>query len=313
MKPQSLPLIVLAGGDPEPPTLPASGADLHPLKGPKGLQLKVGDRPLIDVVLERLWASGCFDPIFIAGPVSLYGAERGGAQVIDTNSTFGKNIRRSVEMVAVQCPGQSLALTTCDILPEVEELQSLMEDYHQHAPLDFWFPMILTPEEPGELGASAWKPQYRVVTRPGERPRSVLPGHLVVADPNAMRRPLVYRAFNLAYKTRNRPISYRLVQIVGHVFGGLLFQDLRHLLGFRLPTLTFTVLRNGIVLGLNLRRGVITPDELAERFRRIFVRYRHRRQFPERRGRLPLMTALWLAKDIDTMEEARELTSELAS
>lgn len=306
-----VPLIVLAGSDPNPAPLPEAGAGLHPLRGPKGMELKIGGRPLIDLLLERLQGSGCFEPIFIAGPVSVYGAERSGAQVIDTDDTFGGNIQTGLEHVAREFPGQAIALTTCDILPEPQELHDLMDDYYQHAPLDFWFPMILAPQETRKLGASAWKPQYRIVPHAGEEPKSLLPGHLLVVDPGALRRPLVYRSMNLAYSGRNRGILYRLMLIVSHVFVGLLVQDLRHLVSLRLPTLTFTVISNGIALALHLREGVITPDELADRLRRIFVRYRHRRKYPHRRGRLPLKRALSLAKDIDTVEEAREITSEL--
>lgn len=311
MTQQPLPLIVLAGGDPEPPTLPESGADLHPLRGPKGLQLRVGGRALIDVLLERLQASGCFAPIFIAGPATLYGSERGGARVIDTDGTFGKNIKRSLERVAAECPGRSIALTTCDILPEVEELHSLMEDYYQHAPLDFWFPAILAPEREQELGASAWKPRYRVAPAPGREPETLLPGHLLVADPACVRRSLIYRCFTLAYATRNRSILYRLGLLTSRLIPWLLWEDVKLLVRGRLPAVTVTVLLNGVLFAFHLRGGTVTPDEVAERLRRIFVSFRHRRRFPDRRGRIPLLHGLSLAKDLDTEEEVREIVREL--
>lgn len=312
-QPKSIPLVVLAGGDTRPSTLPETGAELHPLQGPKGLALQVQGRPIIDVLIERLAESGCFSPIFIAGPADLYGEERSGCQVVDTNSTFGKNIKAAIDTVMVQCPGQSVAITTCDILPEVEELHRLMEDYYHHEPLDFWFPAILAPEENKKLGASAWKPRYRVSPLPGAEPRVLLPGHLLIGDPAVVRRPLVYRTFDLAYRSRNRPILYRTGLIVGHIFAGLVLQDLKLLLTLRLPTMTFTVIYNGVMLALHLRQGVITPEELADRLRRIYIRYRHRRKHPERLGRTPLKHGLSLAKDIDTVEEAEEIAQELGT
>ena len=306
-----VPLVVLAGSDQQPAALPEAGAKLHPLRGPKGMALKIGGRPLIDLLLERLRDSGCFEPVVIAGPAGVYGAERVGARVIDTDDTFGSNIQAALEELVVERPGQPIALTTCDILPEVSELHDLMEDYYRHAPLDFWFPLILAPAEARQLGASAWKPQYRIAPHPGEEPKSLLPGHLIVVDPAALRRALVYRSFTVAYAGRNRGILYRLVLIVSHVFGGLLVEDLRHILGLRLPTLTYTVISNAVAFALNLRGGVTTPDELAQRLHRIFVSYRHRRKFPDRRGRLPLMKGLSLAKDIDTEEEAREIAGDV--
>jgi len=312
-QPVPIPLVVLGGGDARPSTLPETGAELHPLQGPKGLALKIQGRPIIDLLLERLQASGYFSPIYIAGPAELYGAERGGCKVIDTNSTFGNNIKAAIATVMTECPGQSVAITTCDILPEEDELHRLMEDYYHHLPLDFWFPAILAPEENRELGASAWKPRYRVAPLPGEQPRTLLPGHLLVADPAAVRRPLVYRTFDLAYESRNRPIMYRLGLIVGHIFGGLVLQDLKLLFTFRLPTMTYTVIYNGTVMALKLRRGIITPEEMATRLHRIYIRYQHRRQFPERAGRTPLKHGLSLAKDIDTVEEAEEIAQEFGA
>lgn len=309
----TLPLVVLAGSDPRPGSLPELGADLHPLEGPKGMALKIQGRPLIDLLIERLRASGCFEPIFIAGPTAVYGQQRLECEVIDTDSTFGRNIRAAVETVVPRCPGRSIAVTSCDILPEVEELHRLMEDYYHHAPLDFWFPVILAPEERRQLGASYWKPRYRIAPLPGAEPRSLLPGHLVVVDPEAIRLPLVYRSFDLAYRSRNRPILHRLGLIVSHVFLGLLAQDLRHIFSLRFPTLTVSVVYNGVALALHLRQGVTTPEELAGRLGRIFVRYRHRRKYPERSGRLPLKHGLSLARDIDTLEEAKEIARELGS
>lgn len=308
---EPLPLIVLAGGDAKPSELPEAGAQLHPLRGPKGLALQVQGRPIIDVLLDRLMASGYFDPIFVAGPAGMYGPERSGCRVIDTDSTFGGNIQAAVDEVMDECPGRPIAVTTCDILPEEAELHRLMEDYYHHAPLDFWFPAILAPEEDEKLGASAWKPKYRIAPLPGERPRTLLPGHLIIVDPEAVRRPLVYRTFDLAYKSRNRPILDRLGLIVSHIFGGLVIQDLKLLFTFRLPTMTYTVISNGVRLALRLRQGVVTPEEMAVRLHRIFVRYQHRRQHPERLGRLPLKHGLSIAKDIDTVEEAEEIEQEL--
>ena len=55
----------------------------------------------------------------------------------------------------------------------------------------------------------------------------------------------------------------------------------------------------------------MTSDEVAERIRRVFFRYRHRRRYPERKGRFPMLHALSLAKDIDTEEEASEAARSL--
>jgi hypothetical protein len=300
-----LPLIVLAGGDTDPTVLP-EGAESRPLVGAKGMDLRLGGRPLIDLLLERVRDVDAFDPIVIAGPAEIYGRERGGVEVIDTDGSFGENIRTANRVLGERHPGRPLAYVTCDILPDVEDLRVLLADYHAHAPLDFWFPMIVAPERREELGASAWKPQYRIVPRGGGEPRPVLPGHLLIADPEVSHQALTYACFEVAYRSRNRKIDYRLGLMIRHVLWLLVRQDLQNLVRLRPPLRTVTALSNGIALALRLRDGVIEQDELEERLGRIYIRRRHRRRHPERQGRFAMFETLSMAKDIDTREEAEE-------
>ena len=46
--------------------------------------------------------------------------------------------------------------------------------------------------------------------------------------------------------------------------------------------------------------------------RRVFVLRSHRQRHPERRVRMPLLRALSIARDIDTVEEARALGATFA-
>ncbi len=306
MSKQSVPLVILAGSDPQPAALPESGAGLHPIRGYKGMDLVVHGEPLIDRVVEGYTASGEFAPIYIAGPMRIYGESRKGARVIDTDSHVGENLRRAIEKVARECGAGPLAISACDILPDPKELNGVMADYLAHAPLDFWFPLITAPEQPQKIGASFWKPRYRIAAEPGQPAQDILPGHLAIIDPTALRMTLIFRVLDLAYKTRNRPILYRQTVMAFGTLAALLWRDLKNMLSLRLPTFTWTVLTNSTALALRLRKGDISAPEMAVCLRRIFVFYRHRKRYPERLGRLPLMSALSLAKDIDTEEEARE-------
>ncbi len=300
----TLPLIVLAGGDRKPVRLPEEGAGKHPLSGLKGFDIRLGDRPMIDLLLDRLRAAGTFDPIFIAGPAGVYGQARQGARVIDTDGSFGENIRVSLERVMAEHPEGPLAFTTCDVLPDVEELRRLLADFERHRPLTFWFSLILAPADPRELGASAWKPQYRVRPEGSTEPSRILPGHLVIFEPRRARLDLAERAFELSYQSRNRPIGYRLFYIVGHLLLFFFGQDLQRLLRLRPPTLAVTVIANGVLLAWRLWRGTITNTELAERLRRVFLKKDRRRAD---RGRDAMMDAMTLARDVDTVEEAAEM------
>lgn len=300
-----LPLIVLAGYDPRPPVLPEEGADHHPLVGSKGIDIRIDGRPMIDLLLERVQASGAFDPIYIGGPHAVYGHRRGQATVIHTDGSFGHNIAVTVDAVQHRHRGEAIALTTCDILPEAADLRVALDDWGRHAPLDFWFPLIRVPDDPAELGASAWKPQYRILDDAGEQV-SVLPGHLVVVEPHTFRFPLVLRAFDLAYRTRNRSIAYRLVVMVSGVVGSILLNDLRNLFRGRPSLHAVGIPWHGVAIARGLQSGRTTSSEIARHVHRVFVHRDHRRRHPERRGRLAVIDALSLATDIDTEEEAAE-------
>jgi hypothetical protein len=264
----------------------------------------VAQKPILDLLLERFRDSGHFAPIFIAGPEALLGQEHAGSKVVDTNGTFGENLQAGVEHFMAEYESGPLAFTTCDILPEVEELDRVMADFREQWPLDFWFPVIQAPPD-NSLGASSWKPRYRLIPEGGEESLSMLPGHLVIVDPRAFRLPLIYRAFQLAYETRNTAVMPRLWRILSGVLVGLIAADLRDLVRFRLPAKTVTAVYHGVALALELR-GEARQASLEKRLRGIFVRHRHRRKHPHLGGRIPLMQALSLAKDIDTQEEAEE-------
>jgi len=310
---QRIPIIVLGGSDSRPSELPEQGRDKHPLVGYKGVRIEIGGRALIDTIVDRLRLSERFSNVYLAGPAQVYGSRRGDAAVIDTNGSFGENIETSLERVRRLHPGLPVAFTTCDILPEVETLERLMDEFAAVSPCDLWFPLIRMPDDPARLGESAWKPAYRVVERPGEPAVGVLPGHLMIVDPEALRLHFVYRLFQIGYRTRNRPIAFRRSMMIRGVIGALLYQDMLHVAGLRWPSLTWTVLSAGIPAGRELRDGRVTAARLEDAVRRMFVTAAHRKRYPERRAVVSITDGLSLARDIDTEEEAREMGGDLAA
>jgi len=311
MPPSKPPIVILAGSDRRPIRLPRRGRDRHPLEGYKGIDVKIGDRTLDEAVADRLQQTGRFGPLYLVGPSASFASHRSAARLIDSDGTFGENIRSAVEFVGAAHPQAPLAVITCDVLPDVEMLRSLMEDYDRHAPCDLWFPLIHAPEDRGSLGASDWKPAYRIVPREGVPAVPVLPGHLAVADPAALRLSFLYRLFELGYRTRNRSIDDRRGVMVRGVMRALVVQDLLHLVALRAPTLTWSVLSVGLATARELRDGTITRARLEQAVRRICVTSRHRRKYPERRVLLPIVEGLSLALDIDTEEEARAAGGDL--
>jgi hypothetical protein len=306
MAERPIPIIVMGGSDRRRVRLPAEGQDKHPLSGYKGVDLRIGGRPVLAIVVERLEASGAFAPIYLAGPAAVYGSLETRAALIDTNASFGRNVVTALGEVGSRHPGTPVAFATCDILPDVEHLRSAMADWSRRTPCDLWFPLIRAPRDRKLLGASAWKPVYRIVPERGRPPEEILPGHLLVADPGAIRLRFIQRLLDAGFKTRNRSILYRLVTGVGGLVGGIVVHDLLHVLGGRLPTLTRDTIGAGAVASMKLRKGRATIEEIETATRSMFVKRRHRQLYPERRAALPILDGLSLALDIDTEEEARE-------
>ncbi|MDY7094366.1 MAG: NTP transferase domain-containing protein [Acidobacteriota bacterium] len=307
-----IPLIILGGRDRRRSQLPDQDDGQQPLKGYKAVELRIGDRPLICHVLDRWRATGAFDPIFVAGPAQRYRDVCPGVELVDTDGDFGQNIRTGLEAVIARCGRCTTAVTTCDVLPVESELAVLLEDFRQRSPLDFWMPQIRVPTDPHRLGASEWKPRYRIAPRRGEEPEETLPGHLVIADVAAVRLDLMYRMFELAYRTRNHPVAYRKRVIARTLLFWLVSRDLRSILRLQLPTLTFQAVRYGTALARDLAGGTIDADRLAQLVHKLYIRRPHRRNYPQRRGFMPVLDGLSLAKDIDTEGEAREIAEQVA-
>ena len=307
MNREKIPLIVLGGRDRRLAEQADQCRGNQPLKGYKGVALRIHGRPLIEILIERMTATGVFGPVLIAGPRSIYGPLFPEIEIVDTDGTFGENLRRSVEHVRQTLRPELVAVTTCDILPDPEELEEALGDLRAHQPLDFWMPQIRVPEDTSDLGASEWKPKYRLVPAGETRSVPILPGHLLVCNPEAVRLRFVYRFFDLLYRTRNRPLAYRRLVLTRNLLWSLVVEDFKHLLSLRLPRIFFPVVYNSLMLTSKLKAGAASVTEAEDHIRRAFLKSGHQKRYPNRRGRVLLSPALSLAKDIDTEEEAREL------
>jgi hypothetical protein len=307
----TIPLIILGGSDSKPAALPPQGRDLHPLSGCKSLDVRIGGRCLIEHLVDRLRSTGVFDPIWVAGPAAVYRRLAASIEVIDTDRDFGGNIRASLETVMRSCPGREIGITTCDILPNPAELDALLEDYYGGGPSYLWFPLILADQEQS-LGASHWKPRYRIAPAEGEPAAAVLPGHLTIFDPSSLNLSLLYRLFELGYRSRNRPLRYRRSYVARGMLWTLLREDLVNLLSLRLPTMTVDLVRSGLTITNGLRNGKLTRPEMERAMRRVFVKRGQRLRHPERGVRMPFLRAMSFARDIDTVEEARAIGATFA-
>ncbi len=93
------------------------------------------------------------------------------------------------------------------------------------------------------------------------------------------------------------------------VLAKLLAEDLKRLAHLRRPGVTWDMVWNGLVL-IKKMAAVTGVDqaEMEDRARRMWFRWSHRRRHPECRGRVMIHDGVSLARDVDTEEEAREIT-----
>ena len=303
----TIPIVVLGGTDRKPVTLPDAAAGDKPLSGYKGVDLKIRGKALISEVVDRLRATGLFEPIYIAGPEHIYAPLDLDATIVDTDSSFGTNLKVVEEALRRIHPNRSLAFTVCDILPDVETLRDIAARYRRATPCDLFYPLV---RANAELGASQWKPTYGIIPNGEDKPVRILPGHLVIADPNALRLRFIFRLIDLAYRTRNRNMRTRRTVFLLRLIPRMLYVDMRNLLIFRAPTFTIEVLRAGLGAVRDLHAGTLSQTQVEDALRKIIVRGRHRRLHPARQVHVPVVDALSLALDIDTEAEARAVGAE---
>ena len=305
------PLVLLAGSDSRPARLTEAGRGYRALTGHKAAELRIGGRPLVRCILDRLAESNRFSNLYVAGPARVYAGIVNGARLVDCSDRLEGNLRAAFEAVREDHPHGPIAFLASDILPDPETIRAVMDRYAHDAPCDVFFPLAEVPEDGVSLGPSDWKPQYRIRPDVDSRPSTILPGHLVIVDPDALRIGLVYRLIALSYRTRNRPIGGRGLTMLRGVLMTVLREDLRQLFTLGLPDLTAAVIADGAAVVMGLRSGNMTRERLERAVRRVVVSYGHRRRYPRRAVRIPILAGiLSLARDIDTEEEARAIGAE---
>lgn len=302
---ERIPITIMAGSDHAPGHLPETSPDLHSLSTfYKGAEVKVGDVPLIALLVEQIEKSSGFGPVTIAGPASIYEPLGLGARIVDTNGSVATNLKAAVEGHKEHHGDGPLGLLAYDVLLTAEDLDELYQCYKSDEPCGVWVPFVRKPEVDDELGAFGWKPAYSLLPERGQAPVNILPGHLAVIQPDAMRLAMLYELLHLAYKTRNHSVETRKRVMIRSVLGKLLLDDLRTLVSFRVPRLTGSVIGNGLKIANHLRKGDLAIPDLEDAIGGIFLRHESPLKQSGRGVRHPVVDILRLAEDIDTEEEA---------
>lgn len=304
-----IPLVILAGSDRRAGRLPPAGSAHHPLAALKGVDLTLGGAPLVARVIERWRAVPEVGPIWVAGPAEPH-RDVGADQVIDTDGTLAANVHAAVARASSDGRQGPVSFATCDVLPDLAELEAVRADLRRTPHPALWYPLVRAPERPERLGAFGWKPRYRLAPAPGEPAVPVLPGHWLAIDPIALRMHFAEDLIDLAYRTRNRSVASRRVTMILAELGRFLVQDVRHILALRPPLLTVTLMATGLRITRDLQRGTLDVETLARRAARMLVKSRFQRRSPPPVVRFPLVDAPSLARDVDTVEEAEQLERE---
>ncbi len=301
-----LPIIVLAGSDTRPGTLPAGLQSHEMLTGPKGtIGLSTG-RCLAGEVVARIRSSGCFLEPLLMGPRDWYEGQVD-CEIIPVAGSLVQTLRKLTATMAERFPGhQPVAITACDILPPASDFRQLIEqDYRPHADTMFWWQMVRA--EPPEMGASSWKPRYRLAAEPGQPLLTLYPGHVVIVRPDALRLQLTNRFLELAYRYRNRALRKRVVGMTFKAMAALIAQDLRNLLEFQLPVLTFVLPYVGLRDYFKYRHGTATLRDHECFLTRALLHRRFQHAADNRPVFISTTRLLSFAKDIDTRGELAEL------
>jgi len=305
-----LPLVILGGSDRKPSVLPPSGEGQHPLAVYKGAEVRVGGRPLVALIVERMRTCPEFHEIAIAGPARLYEGLVPGVRAIDTDDHLGANFVAAVEDLRARGHRGPIAFASCDVLPDPVELRRALDTFIDGPRCAVWFPLVRVADEMRSPGAFRWKPSYRLVDASGTAVH-VWPGHLGIVDPSELRLRFLFRILDAAYRTRNLPVGARHRRMAVRLVWGLLWRDVSRLLRLRAPNRTWTALACGLKVASGVERSTLTTVELERSIAAIVLRDGHRKRFAEGGVRIVVVDALSLAEDVDTEEEAQQLTETL--
>ncbi len=201
------------------------------LTGFKGALRLPWGRCLAAELIQRIRASGRFDEPLLVGPRRVYEALVD-ATIVDVEGNLATTLQKTVEAVGERyAPADPVAVTTCDILPAPADFRRLMDEaYHPHAQAMFWTQLVAATAQ--SMGASSWKPAYRLRPDRNQDPIAVYPGHLVIVPSPALRTDLTIYLLRLAYRYRNRELRQRRLRMTLHGLGRLLAEDLNDLLHF---------------------------------------------------------------------------------
>jgi hypothetical protein len=219
----------------------------------------------------------------------------------------------AAESIAAQRYGRShpVAVSACDVLPTAAEFRQLLaEAYEPYKACGLWWQLVAA--ERAELGASCWKPSYRVAPSEGEPAENLYPGHLLIIRPAALRLEAFNRFLTLAYRYRNRAVYERAIRMTLRALATMMVEDVRILASLHLSGRTFSVPYLVFRAYGKFRAEKLTIHDLENVVAKILVEPGFHRQAKKRSVVFKLTRIQSFAKDIDTRAELEETARRIA-
>ena len=303
--PRRLPIIILAGSDPQPGPTPTGITQDDMLSGFKAVCRLASGIPLISELIDRLHKSGRFEPPILIGPRRVY-EEIVDCEIVDVEGSLATTLTHTYTFIRRRFHRlDPVAITACDILPTSEEIRLLLEtNYDPNADAQFWWQMVDT--TPESLNASSWKQAYQLRPNEGQALMNLYPGHLVIVRVDALRMRMINSILQIAYWYRNRDLRTRHVHVALESFRRLLAEDLRNLTSLRLPLFSISIPLRGLLAYYKMMRKQLTLREFEHLVSKTMVRRAFRNSAQGRPVRFTVTPILAFAKDIDTKAELAE-------
>tara|TARA_B100000315_G_scaffold258949_1_gene312905 strand:+ start:2325 stop:3248 length:924 start_codon:yes stop_codon:yes gene_type:complete len=302
---EKLPIIILAGSDPQPGPTPADFTQNDMLSGFKAMCKLPSGVPLIRELIERFNASGRFKQPIIIGPRRVY--ERIlNCEIVDVEGNLATTLKHTHKFITQRFHHlDPVAISACDILPTPEEIRLLLKtSYDPNKDSQFWWQLVNA--KPELLNASSWKQSYQLRPDNDQALMNLYPGHLVVVRVGALRMRVVNSILQITYWYRNRELRTRHVQVAAESFYRLLAEDLRSLLSLRLPLFSVSIPIRGLLAYYKMVRKQLTLREFEHHVAKALVRRTFRNSAQGRPVRFTATNILAFAKDIDTKAELEE-------
>ena len=196
--PKRLPILILAGSDPQPGPAPAELAQDDMLSGFKAVHRLPSGVPLISELINRLNTSGRFEQPILIGPRRVYEGIVN-CEIVDVEGSLATTLEHTYKFVTRRFHHfDPVAISACDILPTPEEIRLLLEtNYDPNEDAQFWWQLV--DANPESLTAGSWKQSYQLRPDEGQPLMNLYPGHLVIVRVGALRMRVVNSILQISY------------------------------------------------------------------------------------------------------------------